>query len=110
MVYGKFSEDMKPIDQAIYDRVTLRKRELMAMPPDALRRLPLYTPEPFVPLGKPQELGVWHDKTAKGDDIIVVQCKRAIFLAYGHMFAEGFVLDPANQVRDAEEKLMWDYR
>jgi hypothetical protein len=87
-----------------------RKKKLMAMAPADLRKLPLYTSESFVPLGKPQELGVWHDKTVKDEDIIVVQCKREIFLGYGHMFAEGFVLDEKDQVRDAEEQLMWDYR
>jgi hypothetical protein len=101
---------MKPIDQTISDRVMSNKKELMQACPASLRQLPLYTPEEFVACGKPQELGVWHDKTDKGEDIVVVQCKRQILWGYGHMFAEGFVLDATDKVRDAEEKLMWDYR
>jgi hypothetical protein len=101
---------MHPVDQAIKDKVTARKMELTALTPDALRRLPLYSPEQFNASGKSQELGVYHDKTAKGEDIVIVQCKRDIFLGYGHMFAEGFVLDSADKIRDAEEDLMWEYR
>ena len=100
---------MEPIDQEIADRVMSRKRELVATPPEKLRKLPLYTPEPFAACGKPQELGVWHDTTPDGEDLIVTQCKRTIFLGYGHMFAEGFVLNADGETRDAEENLMWDY-
>jgi hypothetical protein len=100
---------MNPIDQAIRDKVISRKQELMKLRPADLRQLPLYTPEQFSACGETQELGVYHDKTAKGEDIIVTQCKRDIFLGYGHMFAEGFVLDPSDRIRDAEEELMWEY-
>jgi hypothetical protein len=101
---------MKPIDQVIYDKVVSRKQELMKTSPAELRKLPLWTPEPFSACGKPQVFGVWHDTTAKGEDLFVTQCKRTIFLGYGHMFAEGFVLDTTEHTRDAEEELMWDYR
>ena len=101
---------MHPVDQAIKERVADRKRQLMALPPDELRRLPLYTVEPFSAEGKVQELGFYHDKTRKGEDIIVVQCKRLIFLGYGHMHAEGFVLDASDKTREAEEDLLWDYK
>ena len=86
-----------------------RKNELKATAPDDLRKLPSFSTESFDALGKPQSLGVWHDKTAKGEDLVVVQCKRYIFLGFGYMFAAGFVLDGNNQVRDAEGELMWDY-
>lgn len=82
----------------------------MALRPEELRRLPICTPEPFSAGGKTQELGFYHDKTPKGEDIIVVQCKRHIFLGYGHMFAEGFVLDKSDKIRNAEEELLWDYK
>ena len=101
---------MHPIDQAIKDKVAGRKQELMALSPEALRGLPLYTPEPFTAGGKPQGLGFYHDKTPKGEDIVVVQCKRRIFLGYGHMYAEGFVLDASGRIREAEEELLWDYK
>ncbi len=100
---------MKAIDLAITDKVLSRKQELMKLRPAELRRLPLYTPEQFSACGKTQELGVYHDKTPKGEDIVVTQCKRDIFLGYGHMFAEGFVLDSSDRIRDAEEELMWEY-
>jgi len=101
---------MKPVDQAILDKVLSRKQELMSMKPAEVRQLPLYTPEHFNACGKEQVLGVYHDKTPKGEDIVVTQCKRHIFLGYGFMFAEGFVLDPSDRIRDAEEELMWDYK
>lgn len=101
---------MKPIDQEIYDKVISRKQELMKTDPKELRELPLWTTEPFSACGKEQVFGVWHDKTPKGEDIFVTQCKRTIFLGFGHMFAEGFVLNSSDEVRDAEEELMWDYR
>jgi hypothetical protein len=101
---------MKPIDQAIYEKVTRRKQELMTLAPDALRSLPEYSPEEFTACGKDQHLGLWHHKTQSDEDIFVVQCKRYIFLGYGHMFAEGFVLNSSNTIREAEEELMWDYR
>jgi hypothetical protein len=91
------------------EKVAARKRELMALRPDELRRLPIYTPEPFSAGGRTQELGFYHDKTPRGEDIIVVQCKRQILLGYGHMFAEGFVLDTSDRMRDAEEELLWEY-
>jgi hypothetical protein len=100
---------MKPIDQAIREKVISRKQELMKLSPAELRELPLYTPEQFSACGKIQELGVYHDKIANGEDIIVTRCKRDIFLGYGHMFAEGFVLDLSDRIRDAEEELMWEY-
>ena len=101
---------MKPIDKAILDKVTQRKQELMKNSPDELRKLPLYTSEPFTACGKLQEFSVWHDKTSKGEDLFVTQCKRTIFLGFGNMFAEGFVLNSSGQTRDAEEELMWDYK
>src|SRR4051812_9863677 len=101
---------MHPTDEAIKDRVANRKRQLMALAPEDLRRLPIHTPEPFDACGKTQELGFYHDKTDRGEDIIVVQCKRRIFLGYGHMHAEGFVLDSLDKIRDAEEELLWDYK
>lgn len=101
---------MHPVDQAISDKVLARKRELMGVTPSELRGLAAFISEPFTAGGKPQELGIWHDKTKAGDDIFVVQCKRHVFLGYGHMFAEGFVLDSADHVRDANEELMWEYK
>lgn len=101
---------MKPIDQAISEKVISKKQGLMQGSPATLQQLSLYTSEQFIACGKAQELGVWHDKTEKGEDIVVVQCKRYIFLGYGYMFAEGFVLDTSGKIRDAEEELMWDYR
>lgn len=100
---------MNPIDQAISDKVIARKQELMKLSPAQLRQLPLYNAEQFSACGKTQNLGVYHDKTGKGEDIVVTQCKRHIFLGYGHMFAEGFVLDSSDKIRDAEKELMWDY-
>lgn len=101
---------MKQIDQEIYDKVRSRKLELMMSNPTELRKLPLWTPEPFSACGKSQIFGVYHDTTSEGEDLFVTQCKRHVFLGYGHMFAEGFVLDSSDQTRDAEEELMWDYR
>ncbi|HWQ92527.1 MAG TPA: hypothetical protein VN673_12715 [Clostridia bacterium] len=82
----------------------------MARTPSELRVLALYTHERFDAAGNAQELGIWHDKTPAGEDIVVVQCKRHILLGYGHMLAEGFVLDSVGRIRDAEEELMWDYK
>jgi hypothetical protein len=101
---------MHPIDQAIKDKVAARKQALMALSPGALRRLPLYTTEPFTAGGKAQGLGFYHDKTPRGEDIFVVQCRRRVFLCYGHMFAEGFVLDSSDKIREAQEELLWDYK
>ncbi len=82
----------------------------MALRPEELRGLPIYTPERFSVGDKTQDLGFYHDTTPKGEDIIVVQCKWHILLGYGHMFAEGFVLDKSDKIRDAEEELLWDYK
>ncbi len=101
---------MKPIDQAIYEKVTRRKNQLMVLAPDQLRLLPEYSPEEFTACGKKQGLGIWHHKAPLHEDIFVVQCKRYILFGYGHMFAEGFVLDSSNNIREAEEDLLWDYR
>jgi hypothetical protein len=75
-----------------------------------LRKLHPWTPEPFSACGKSQVFGVWHDPTVEGEDLFVTQCKRRIFLGFGRMFAEGFVLDAEGQTRDAEDEQMWDYR
>lgn len=101
---------MKPIDQAIYEKVTSRRNQLMELALDQLRSLPEYGSEEFTACGKRQDLSVWHHNTQSNEDIFVVQCKRNIFLGFGHMFAEGFVLDSNNHIREAEEHLMWDYR
>ena len=100
---------MKPVDQAIKDKVTSRKQELMRLPPADLRQLPPYATEKFSAFGKAQLLSVYHDKAHGAGDLFVTQCKREIFFGYGHMFAEGFVLDSSDRIRDAEKELMWDY-
>ncbi|KKL19290.1 hypothetical protein LCGC14_2466950, partial [marine sediment metagenome] len=67
---------MKQIDQKIYEKVISRKEELNKTNPMELRQLPLWSSESFSACGKPQELGVWHDKTEEGEDLFVTQCKR----------------------------------
>jgi len=104
------ADEMKPIDQAIYEKVISQRNDLMRLAPDQLRRLPEYSKQEFSPCGTKQLFAIWHHKTKLNEDIFVVQCKRYIFLGYGHMFAEGFVLDASDRVREAEEELMWDYR
>lgn len=101
---------MRPIDQAIFDIVTSRKRQLMRLRPAELRELPKYASEEFDAVGRTQLLSVYHDKTPQGEDLFVAQCKRRIFMGFGFMFAEGFVLDSSGQTREPEEELMWDYR
>lgn len=100
---------MKPIDQAISDKVTSRKQELMKLSPAELRQLAPYAAEEFSACGKAQLLSVYHDKAPNAGDLFVTQCKREILFGYGHMFAEGFVLDSSDKIRDAEKELMWDY-
>ena len=101
---------MSELHRVIHERVLARKRELMSSPTGELRALPLCTQEEFAARGKRQQLSVWHDKTGKGEDIVIVQCKRDLFLGFGFMFAEGFVFDENGRMRDAEEELMWEYR
>ena len=101
---------MKAIDQEIFNKVASRKSELMLLPPAQLRSFPEYSDESFSACGTAQVLGIWHHKVSLDQDIFVVQCKRYIFFGYGHMFAQGFVLDSSDNLREAEEELMWDYR
>lgn len=82
----------------------------MGLAPEDLRHMPEFTAESFTACGKPQQATVFHHQTPTNEDLYVVQCKREILLGYGHMFAEGFVLDHSDQLRDAEDELMWDYR
>jgi hypothetical protein len=100
---------MKPVDQAIREKVSLRKQELMKLSPAELRQLPPYAAEQFSACGKAQLLSVYHDRASSGGDLFVTQCKRKILFGYGHMFAEGFVLDSSDNISEAEKELMWDY-
>jgi hypothetical protein len=100
----------KPIDQVIAERVLSRKQELIKIDPDELRQLPSYTNEQFSAYGKPLDLGIWHEEISSGGHLFVVQCTRHVFLGFGYMFAEGFLLDSSGAIRDADEKFMWDSR
>jgi hypothetical protein len=98
------------LNQEIRAKVLPRKDELMASSASDLRALPPYTGELFSAVGKLVELGIWHERTPDGEDIVVVQCKRGVLLGFGNMFAEGFVVDSEGHIRDVEPDVMWRYK
>ena len=97
------------IDKVISERVNRRMEELRSLSPDELRKLPPYAEEHFEVGGKPQVLGVYRDPIENGEVLIVVQCKNTRYLGFGYMVAKGFVVNVSGQLREAEEKLMWEY-
>ncbi len=101
---------MKPIDQLIYETVVARKQELQKIDADSLRSFPEYSDSEFDALGKTQLLATWKHPLAENEDIFVIKCKRYIILGFGHMFAEGFVLDADDNIRDALDDELGDYR
>jgi hypothetical protein len=74
-----------------------------------LRAMPEYTPEEFRICERKQYLGIWHHQIEDDREIFVVQCKREILFGYGHMFAQGFILEPSGQKKEPEEHRLWDY-
>lgn len=97
------------IDKLISERVKLRVDELQQLSANELRELPTYSEERFEVGGKHQVLGVHRDLLENGEVLIVVQCKNTRYLGFGYMAAKGFVVSASGQLREAEDKLMWEY-
>ena len=63
-------------------------------------------------IGKPHERRFRRPlpQTLAGEDLFVIFCIRDILFGMGaHIAVEGFVVNSADGVRDAEDELLWDY-
>jgi hypothetical protein len=99
----------KEIDKIVSEKVCARLEALRNQGADALRALPSEDVEELEISGKKLNFCTYRDQLENNETLIIVQCKNTRYLGYGHMFAEGLVVSSSGDIRNAEEKLMWEY-
>lgn len=106
-------ERMKDIDNSLSEVVKSRLAALRSLDLKTLRALPQYSSEVISIEDRTFSLGIYHELLDTGDDLIVVQCynqkSKFLWMTAGTMHAQGFVVQTDENIRDAEEKLLWDY-
>jgi hypothetical protein len=97
------------IDKLVSEKVHSTIESLKSKGARSLRELPAESIEELEVGDKKLTFCVYRDQLQNSETLIIAQCKNTRFLGYGKMFAEGIVVNEAGNIRDAEEKLLWEY-
>jgi hypothetical protein len=92
--------------------VRAEKARLSALPAEELRSLPEHQSVRRLIDSTPVDVSIWHHRHSVAGDLIVTQAFRPWlrwFRSAGHMFVEGFVLQPDGRTTTAEDRDLWDY-
>lgn len=81
-----------PKDIAYSQAVVGEKQRLFALADGDLLALPAYSTVEKTVAGVELSVGIYHHSHPDGFKVFVAQAKRQIFLGYGYMFVEGFIL------------------
>ena len=99
-------------------RIVARISVIRTLSPEYLVVIPMLRSEEERIEGSPVHLNTYRDQLPGGEHLIVVQgfLPSWRFPNYigtsgvGHMYAEGVVVAPTGQVREAEEDYLWEFR
>jgi len=104
---------MRGIDLKIADVVKSRKETLRTRDAQTLRALPSYSSEELSIENRTFTIGIYRETISPDENLIVVQCynqkSKFLWMTAGTMHAEGFVIQADGSLREAEDKLLWDY-
>lgn len=81
-----------PKDDTYTRAIVAEKERLLELSDQELRGLPEYATREINLDGLSLSLTTWHQSHSEGFEVLVAQAKRYIFLGYGHMFVDGFIL------------------
>jgi hypothetical protein len=96
-------------DRIYLDVVESEAARLKELSDDELSGLPEFASYEREHRGMTVDFGVWH-RAFKGEpQVFVVQAKRDIFWTYGHMFVDGFMLDPKGDRLPLSDEIYWQY-
>jgi len=94
------------------EAVSAEKARLSSLPAEELRKLPEHQSVRRIVDDTPVDVSIWHHRHSVAGDLIVAQAFRPWFRWFrsaGHMFVQGFVLQPDGRVTPAEDRDLWDY-
>lgn len=95
---------------SIYSSVVSSERErLFGLSDGELRSLPEHSSREVIVEGLTISLSTWHQPHPEGFEAFVAQSKRYIFLGYGRMFVEGFILRANGQREPLPDDVYYAY-
>lgn len=96
-------------DRVYLEVVESEVARLKELSDEELSGLPEFTSYEREDRGVRVDFGIWHRAFTGEPQVFVVQAKREIFWIYGHMFVDGFMLDPNGERLPLSDEIYWQY-
>lgn len=96
-------------DSIYSSAVAAEKDRLFGLSDEELRGLPGHSSREMNIEGVTVSLSTWHQPHPEGFEVFVAQAKRYIFLGYGHMFVDGFILRANGKREPLPTEVYYEY-
>lgn len=101
---------MRKSKDAIYSHAIYAEKErLLGLSDQELRSLSEHAARDINLKGLAFSLSTWHQPHPQGFEVFVAQAKRHIFLGYGRMFVDGFILQADGKREPLPTEVYYEY-